>query len=87
MLVETFLFEFVGEVVTKGELDAGDRTKYVLNLNADWKFELTLDEEECLSIDATEKGNICRFLNHRFVVCSVQWSIYVAAKILPPPLV
>lgn len=66
----TFLIEYVGEVLTKEEVIV-NRKKYLKRSSANYIFSLneiiTIDNKsETLytAIDATEVGNIARFINH-----------------------
>ena len=68
----TFVFEFVGEVVTNRELmqrramgKLGKCEAYTLALDADWRAEQTTTDETALCIDGTVFSNVSRFLNHR----------------------
>ncbi|XP_021734828.1 probable inactive histone-lysine N-methyltransferase SUVR2 [Chenopodium quinoa] len=67
-----FVCEYVGEVVTNTELDernkqsrANERHTYPVHLDADWGSESILDDDFALCLDATNYGNIGRFVNHR----------------------
>ncbi|XP_065867993.1 histone-lysine N-methyltransferase SUVR4-like isoform X1 [Euphorbia lathyris] len=69
----SFVCEYIGEIVTNLELY--DRNKeraikqekhtYPVLLDADWGSERILKDEEALCLDATEFGNVGRFVNHR----------------------
>lgn len=62
----TFVFEYVGEIVTNQELSTRKgKGKYAMNLDSDWRAENELSDDEALCIDASTFGNIARFLNHR----------------------
>ncbi|KAF9676192.1 hypothetical protein SADUNF_Sadunf09G0112700 [Salix dunnii] len=69
----TFICEYVGEIVTNQELyernieraAKKERHTYPVLLDADWGSERILEDEEALCLDATEFGNIGRFINHR----------------------
>ncbi|TKY61352.1 Histone-lysine N-methyltransferase SUVR4 [Spatholobus suberectus] len=68
----TFVCEYVGEILTNMELyvrimqDSGkDRHTYPVTLDADWGSEKGLKDEEALCLDATNNGNVGRFINHR----------------------
>ncbi|KAJ0014847.1 hypothetical protein Pint_20362 [Pistacia integerrima] len=67
-----FVCEYVGEVVTNTELyernmqsDGNERHTYPVTLDADWGSERVLQDEEALCLDATFRGNVARFINHR----------------------
>uniref|UniRef100_A0A2K2AWF1 SET domain-containing protein n=1 Tax=Populus trichocarpa TaxID=3694 RepID=A0A2K2AWF1_POPTR len=68
----TFVGEYVGEIVTHQELyernneraAKKERHSYPALLDADLGSERTLEGEEALCLDATEFGNIGRFINH-----------------------
>ncbi|XP_052189405.1 probable inactive histone-lysine N-methyltransferase SUVR2 [Diospyros lotus] len=67
-----FVCEYVGEIVTNMELFARstqtgstDRHTYPVLLDADWGSEGILKDEEALCLDATNFGNVARFINHR----------------------
>ncbi|KAF5745776.1 hypothetical protein HS088_TW07G01369 [Tripterygium wilfordii] len=67
----SFVCEYVGEIVTNLELHernqrrAGKEHTYPVLLDADWNSERILKDEEALCLDATEFGNVARFINHR----------------------
>ena len=70
----TFVFEFVGEIVTNLELmqrrayaKLGNSEAFTVALDADWKFELVMNDDAALCIDGTSFGNVSRFLNHRYL--------------------
>ncbi|XP_042001377.1 histone-lysine N-methyltransferase SUVR4 isoform X2 [Salvia splendens] len=68
-----FVCEYVGEILTNMELyerntqSAADNKKHVypVLLDADWSTEENLKDEEALCLDATNCGNVARFINHR----------------------
>ncbi|XP_048499433.1 probable inactive histone-lysine N-methyltransferase SUVR2 isoform X2 [Beta vulgaris subsp. vulgaris] len=67
-----FVCEYVGEVVTNTELDernkqsrGNERHTYPVQLDADWGSESILDDDFALCLDATNYGNIGRFVNHK----------------------
>ncbi|XP_056683039.1 histone-lysine N-methyltransferase SUVR4 [Spinacia oleracea] len=67
-----FVCEYVGEVVTNTELDernkqsrANERHTYPVHLDADWGSESILDDDFALCLDATNYGNVARFINHK----------------------
>lgn len=41
------------------------RHVYPVLLDADWTTESVLKDEEALCLDATDYGNVARFMNHR----------------------
>lgn len=41
---------------------------YTLALDADWKYELTVNDDAALCIDSTYFGNVSKFLNHMYVL-------------------
>lgn len=60
------MFEYVGEIVSNQELSTRSfSSKYALQLDADWRSERELNDDELLCLDATNSGNVARFLNHR----------------------
>lgn len=60
-----FVFEYVGQIVSNEEMSTQPfRTKYVMDLDADWRSELKLLDDEALCLDATKCGNVSWFLNH-----------------------
>ncbi|CAN1307742.1 Histone-lysine N-methyltransferase SUVR4, partial [Linum perenne] len=69
----TFICEYIGEIVTNLELDERNKERaaknevhtYPVLLDADWGSEKILKDEEALCLDATEFGNVGRFINHR----------------------
>ncbi|XP_050231027.1 histone-lysine N-methyltransferase SUVR4-like isoform X2 [Mercurialis annua] len=69
----TFICEYIGEIVTNQELyDRNteralkqEKHTYPVLLDADWGSERMLKDEEALCLDATEFGNVGRFVNHR----------------------
>jgi hypothetical protein len=66
----TFVFEFVGEILTNAEMmERNDlmstSISYSLQLNADWRNEVTATDYEALCIDGAVFSNVSRFLNHR----------------------
>lgn len=68
--VGTFVFEFVGEILTNAEMmERNDlmstSTSYSLQLDADWRNEVTATDYEALCIDGAVFSNVSRFLNHR----------------------
>jgi len=69
-----FLFELAGEVVTNSEMLERNHLRqkfvdfnnsYAIQLDADWRMEVELGDDGALCIDATNYGNVSRFLNHR----------------------
>lgn len=70
----SFVFEFIGEILTNGEMDsrliqslrAGKKPEMLnVALDADLEVEEQVDENMPLCLDATFQGNVSRFLNHR----------------------
>ncbi len=68
----TFVFEYVGEIVTNAELmqrraleELGKSESFTLALDDDWKSEEFVTDNMALCIDSTVNGNVSRFLNHR----------------------
>lgn len=70
-----FVCEYVGEILTNAELfervsqrrASGEVHAYPVLLDADWGAEGVLKDEEALCLDATNYGNVGRFINHRCV--------------------
>ncbi|KAK2648535.1 hypothetical protein Ddye_016024 [Dipteronia dyeriana] len=62
-----FVCEFVGEIVTTKELYDRNTKKHncPVLLDAYWVSKGVSKEEEALCLDATNFGNVARFLNHR----------------------
>ncbi|CAK9161945.1 unnamed protein product [Ilex paraguariensis] len=67
-----FVCEYVGEILTNMELyernkrrPDNDRHTYPVLLDADWGSEGVLKDEDALCLDATNYGNVARFINHR----------------------
>ncbi|KAH6803362.1 hypothetical protein C2S51_000362 [Perilla frutescens var. frutescens] len=68
-----FVCEYVGEILTNIELykrntaRSCDKHKHVypVLLDSDWSTEENLKDEEALCLDATNYGNVARFINHR----------------------
>ncbi|KAL3649787.1 hypothetical protein CASFOL_006190 [Castilleja foliolosa] len=67
-----FICEYVGEILTNMELyERNTKTNndgkhaYPVLLDADWATEGVLKDEEALCLDATNFGNVARFINHR----------------------
>lgn len=68
-----FVCEYVGEVVTNTELDERNKQRrgsekhtYPVQLDADWGSESILDDDFALCLDATNYGNVARFINHKY---------------------
>ncbi|KAL1211599.1 Histone-lysine N-methyltransferase SUVR4 [Cardamine amara subsp. amara] len=67
----TFVCEYIGEILTNTELydrnvkSSSERHTYPVTLDADWGSEKDLKDEEALCLDATNSGNVARFINHR----------------------
>lgn len=66
----SFVFEYVGEVCSNAEMIASHQITpthglYTLDLNADWRVEAEVTDEEVLCVDGVRYGNVGRFLNHR----------------------
>ena len=49
----------------RGTAKLGTSEAYTLALDADWRSEQTVSDEEALCIDGTYFSNVARFLNHR----------------------
>ncbi|CAN0892721.1 Histone-lysine N-methyltransferase SUVR4 [Linum grandiflorum] len=67
-----FVCEYAGEILTNTELhernvhsSRNERHTYPITLDADWGSERALNDDEALCLDATECGNVARFINHR----------------------
>lgn len=66
-----FICEFIGEVLTNSEFFGRIRSakqekySYPVVLDADWGAEAKLKDEEALCLDASNYGNVARFINHR----------------------
>ncbi|BFI30878.1 protein MpSUVR1 [Marchantia polymorpha subsp. ruderalis] len=69
-----FVCEYVGEIMTNIELDKRNHAQkgesvgahtYPILLDGDWCSEKGLKDEEALCLDATNFGNVARFINHR----------------------
>lgn len=71
----SFICEYVGEILTISEMchrkapstKNGEHTDPVL-LDAFWNKEGPFQEEKALCLDATNFGNVARFINHRYLV-------------------
>ncbi|KVI09252.1 hypothetical protein Ccrd_012364 [Cynara cardunculus var. scolymus] len=68
----SFVCEYVGEILTNMELyernkqsRKNERHTYPVYLDADWGSEQVLKDEDALCLDATNFGNVGRFINHR----------------------
>lgn len=68
----SFVCEYVGEILTNMELyernkqiRVNERHTYPVYLDSDWGSEQVLKDEEALCLDATNFGNVGRFINHR----------------------
>lgn len=68
----SFVCEYIGEILTNMELyernkqiRVNERHTYPVCLNSDWGSEQVLKDEEALCLDATNYGNVGRFINHR----------------------
>lgn len=66
-----FVCEYIGEVLTNVELfervsrsPEGEKYSHPVLLDADWHTG-ALKDEEALCLDATNYGNVARFINHR----------------------
>lgn len=73
ILKGSFVFEYVGEIVTNAELmerrgtaKLGTSDAFTLALDADWRSEQMVSDEVALCIDGTYFSNVARFLNHRY---------------------
>ncbi|XP_042048473.1 probable inactive histone-lysine N-methyltransferase SUVR2 isoform X1 [Salvia splendens] len=67
-----FVCEFIGEVLTNTEFFGRilrsakqDKYPYPVVLDADWGAEESPKDEEALCLDASNYGNVARFINHR----------------------
>lgn len=66
-----FVCEYVGEILTNSELyervsqSKNEEHAYPVLLDADWGSEGVLKDEDALCLDATNYGNVARFINHR----------------------
>ncbi|CAN6684610.1 unnamed protein product [Malus baccata var. baccata] len=67
-----FVCEYVGEVLTSKELherniksSRSGKRPYPVLLDANWASKADLRNEEALCLDATNYGNVARFINHR----------------------
>lgn len=62
-----FVCEYTGEVLTNseffGRISKEGKNSYPVVLDAGWRAELK--DEEALCLDATNYGNVARFINHR----------------------
>lgn len=66
-----FVFEYVGQIVSSQEMSTRPFLgKYAMDLDADWRSEQKLTDDEALCLDATKCGNVSRFLNHRSTLYS-----------------
>lgn len=75
----SFICEYIGEILTNTELyernkqsRKNERHTYPVYLDADWGSEQVLKDEEALCLDATNYGNVARFINHRYCTCTLQ---------------
>lgn len=69
-----FVCEYVGEILTYSELfdrvsksSNGKGNSNPVLLDADWGSKAVRKDEEALCLDATDYGNVARFINHRCV--------------------
>ena len=69
----TFVCEYVGEILTSMELcernmqcAKSKKDTYLALLDADWGSNSDLTNEKSLCLDASQYGNIARFINHRY---------------------
>ena len=67
-----FVFEMTGEILTNAEQILRNRgirggPSYSMQIDADWAAERVLDNNTALCLDASNFGNVARFLNHRCV--------------------
>ncbi|TQD83725.1 hypothetical protein C1H46_030682 [Malus baccata] len=67
-----FVCEYVGEVLTSKELherniksSRSGKRPYPVRLDANWASKADLRDKEALCLDATNYGNVARFINHR----------------------
>ncbi|CAA2998120.1 probable inactive histone-lysine N-methyltransferase SUVR2 isoform X1 [Olea europaea subsp. europaea] len=67
-----FVCEYVGEILTYSELfdrvsksSNGKGNSNPVLLDADWGSKAVRKDEEALCLDATDYGNVARFINHR----------------------
>lgn len=67
-----FVCEYVGEILTNAELSDriskspnSEGLAYLVLLDANWGSGGVLKDEEALCLDATNYGNVARFINHR----------------------
>lgn len=68
--VGSFVFEYVGEVVSNAELISRQQKSpihgwYTLDLDADWKVEAEVTDNNALCLDGYKFGNVGRFVNHK----------------------
>jgi hypothetical protein len=68
--IGTFVFQYVGEVCSNAEvINRHEKSPihgwYTLDLNANWKTEAGVNDNEALCIDGFLYGNVGRFVNHR----------------------
>lgn len=68
----TFVCQYVGEILTNIEMWNRNqgvhrmaKHTFALQLDADWKTEEILTDEDALCLDGTYFGNVSRFINHR----------------------
>ncbi|KAL3626477.1 hypothetical protein CASFOL_030026 [Castilleja foliolosa] len=82
-----FICEYVGEVVTIRELFERNVQKtsngemYPVLLDAGWSSKGLLKDDEALCLNATDYGNIARFINHR---CFDANLIYIPVEVESP---
>lgn len=69
----TFVCEYVGEILTSTELCERNmkcaksrKDTYLALLDADWGSNGAPTNEKSLCLDASQYGNVARFINHRY---------------------
>ncbi|GJY79389.1 histone-lysine N-methyltransferase SUVR4-like protein [Tanacetum coccineum] len=69
----SFVCEYIGEILTNTKLyerneqrkKKNEQHTYPVLLDNDWGSKQVLKDEEALCLDATDYGNVARFINHR----------------------
>jgi hypothetical protein len=77
-----FVLEMVGEIVTNAKMllrtferrtEGVDPYQHTLSLDADWRREAVVDDDDALYIDGSRFSNVGRFLNHRYERIFLPW--------------
>eukprot|EP00271_Cylindrocystis_brebissonii_P005426 TRINITY_DN17459_c0_g2_i1.p1 TRINITY_DN17459_c0_g2~~TRINITY_DN17459_c0_g2_i1.p1 ORF type:complete len:456 (-),score=31.45 TRINITY_DN17459_c0_g2_i1:58-1371(-) len=62
---DDFALAAAASKASSSKVDFRKRMTFPINLDCDWTTERIVDNSEALSLDATYRGNVGRFINHR----------------------